>query len=135
MNASLNRAQSAFTLGDMGSFQLQDGALGNFTDAVVDGLAKCQHGIEHLVSKLEGTPCDIAIARADVASFIDDVKVRGIAAFPQAELNVFALFNVDPSQAVDAIVNLDPSLVPILLSEGLRQDAAAIGRLAEVYGK
>lgn len=133
---SLNRQSSAIHAGDQSSTDLQnlavdmDLALGS---AEIDQYAR---GLQSLSTELANSNLDISFTQQDVANFLDDLKAGGFAALPPGEQSLFNLFGFDSAfkqGVVNNLLSVDPSNVPLSLSQALSSDATGFQDLASVY--
>jgi hypothetical protein len=133
VNVSLNRYFSAVQQQDEASAVLQQQAVATFLRLSSQELRAYQMALPKIASAIRGTPLDQTVTVEEVHAFLEEFQARGADALPPYERGLFPLYGVDPTPVIQArISRLDPTHMPLSVSDALTMNARAIGRLADL---
>jgi hypothetical protein len=133
INVSLTRYSSAVQQQDEASALLQQQAVATFLRLSIQELRAYQMALSKIAALVRGTPLDHAVTAEDVHAFLEEFQARGAEALPTFERGLFPLYGIDPTPAVQArLSRLDPTRVPLSVSDALTVTAQSMGRVADL---
>ncbi len=133
VNVSLTRYFSAAQQQDEASALLQQQAVATFLRLGSQELRAYQMALPKIAALVRGTPLDQTVTVEEVHAFLEEFQARGAEALPPYERGLFPLYGVDPTPVIQArISRLDPTRMPLSVSDALTLNAQAMGRLADL---
>jgi hypothetical protein len=132
---TMNRLGSATSAGDQASITLQTAELDTFLTLASSSLAAVGKDMNTLANDFTGVSLP-TITAAQIASFVNNVKINGVSALPQQEQSLFQSLGVsstDLQGIISALGSIDPSSVPTSLVSGLQQASASLQTISNIY--